>query len=114
MPADQAPPPPADQAPNAQAPADNAGPGMDPETATEVVATVFAMSVDAGMSPDFVAFAIEVDPEGNVVVAGKGADGTAYQGKLAAADIANAMGMEESQETPAQEQSEQAPPPPAK
>jgi hypothetical protein len=93
---------------------------MDPDTATDVIAAVFALSVQAGMNPDFVDFAVKVGPQGDVDVTSTDSAGAPYQGTVSAKDIADALGMEESSEDPAQESAEKAkaapaaPPPPAK
>lgn len=84
------------QAQAAPAQPDNAqaAPQMDPDTAMDVLSVVFSQAVQDGMDPGFKSITFAVGDNGDVTVASESAGGAKYEGVMAAADVADALGME--------------------
>lgn len=84
------------QAQAAPAQPDNAqaAPQMDPDTAMDVLSVVFSQAVQDGMDPGFKSITFAVGDNGDVTVVSESAGGAKYEGVMAAADVADALGME--------------------
>lgn len=76
---------------NAQA---QAAPQMDPDTAMDVLSVVFSQAIQDGMDPGFKSITFAVGDNGDVTVVSESAGGAKYEGVMAAADVADALGME--------------------
>ncbi len=83
-----------------------------------MVEAIATLAIQAGMNPDIKEFSFVVGDGGDVSVKSTAADGTAFEGQIAAADIAKALGMDPAEDAgsapPAKGDSadKQPPPPP--